>query len=313
MEYRKIVAWELARYRAVNHQGYDPGTDFEGYPIGYTENSPDVLRSAFKAAFEGTDPKNFEKGPGKIVPAILAAAPNWRIDYKGLSKIKAINKYFRNVTLTHAYVSNYSIGSYQSNPDYIAGPDGFSDIMNIEGTYFIPEFVANSVSFQESFNPLTGVNLTWKNGMNSGVNFKKDRNVALNLTNSTLTEIRSWDFTIRSGYTIKDVPLVFKTKSGGQRKFVSNVNITGDFSIRDNVTYNHQLALNETDLSSTNVSERIAGKTNYAFKIGADYQLSKNLNVRAFYEHTIDNPVVSTYFRTVRAKFGFTVNYRLSE
>ncbi len=313
MQYRKIVAWELARDRAINHQGYSPGANFNDYPEGYTENSPDVLRNAFKAAFAGTNPKKFEKGPGKIVPSILDAAPNWRLDYKGLSKIKAVNKYFRNVTITHAYVSNYSIGSYQSNPDYVAGADGYSDIRNIEGTYFIPEFIAGSVSFQESFNPLTGINLTWKNGINSGINFKKDRNVALNLTNSTLTEIRNWDFNIRSGYTIKDVPLVFKTSGGGQRKFVSNVNITGDFSIRNNVTYNHQLALNIADSLSTNVSERIAGKINYAFKIGADYQLNKNLSVRGFYEHTIDKPWISTSFRTVRAKFGFSVNYRLTE
>jgi cell surface protein SprA len=315
MKYRQTVAWEMARHRAVNQPGYNPGTNFDGYPEGYTENSPDVLRNAFKAAFEGTDPNAFEKGPGKIVPSILAAAPNWRIDYKGLSKIKAINKYFRTITLTHAYQSNYTIGSYQSNPEYIALTDGngYSDILNIEGTYFVPEFLTSSVSFQESFNPLTGINLTWKNGMNTGINFKKDRNVALNLTNSTLTEIRNWDFNIRSGYTIKDVPLVFKTSGGGQRKFVSNVNITGDFSIRNNVTYNHQLALNVADSLSQNVSERIAGKINYAFKVGADYQLNKNLNVRGFYEHTIDKPWVSTSFRTVRAKFGFSINYRLTE
>lgn len=313
MKYRQIVAWEMARDRAINHQGYNPGTNFDGYPTGYTQNSPDVLRNAFKSAFAGTDPTKFDKGPGKIVPTILAAAPNWRIDYKGLGKIKAINRYFRNVTITHAYVSNFTIANYQSNPDYIATNDGYSDVMNIENTYFLPEFIAAAVAFQESFNPLTGVNLTWKNGMNSGLNFKKDRNVALNLTNSTLTEVRNWDFNIRTGYTIKDVPLVFKTKGGGQRKFVSNVNITADLSIRNNVTYNHQLAVNTSDLSATNVSERIAGKINYAFKIGADYQLNKNLNVRGFYEHTIDNPHVSTSFRTVRAKFGFSVNYRLTE
>ncbi len=315
MRYRQVVAWEMARHRAAIDADYDPGTDFDGFPMGYTENSPDVLRNAFKSAFEGTDPKAFEKGPGKIVPSLLAAAPNWRIDYKGLSKIKAISNYFRTVTLTHAYQSNYTLGSYQSNPQYVgdALKGGYSDSMNIEGTYFIPEFLASSVSFQESFNPLTGVTVTWKNGMNTGINFKKDRNVALNLTNSTLTEIRNWDFSIRSGYTIKDVPLVFKTKGGGQRKFVSNVNISGDFSIRNNVTYNHQLAQNVTDTLSQNVSERIAGKINYAFKVGADYQLNKNLNVRGFYEHTIDKPWVSTSFRTVRAKFGFSINYRLTE
>jgi len=305
-KYRWDVAWEIAKERARNDNGYNPGEQTLGsFPDKYTENHPEVLMQAFKAAFAGTNPTVFEKGPGKIVPSIMAALPNWRIDYKGLSKIKAISKYFKSINLTHTYQANYTLGSYQSNPEYIASSSGYTESLNIEGTYYAPEFLTSTVSFQEKFGPLAGINVVWKNGVNTGFNFNKDRNVALNITNSTITEIRGWEMSLRSGYTIKDVPLVFKTSKGGQHKFMSNINISGDFSIRDNVTYNHQLSLG--------ISERISGKINYAFKIGADYQLNKNLNVRGFYEHTIDKPWVSTSFRTVRAKFGFSINYRLTE
>ncbi len=316
MEYRKTVAWELARARAAVDPNYNPGTNPNDYPFGYSENSPDVLRHAFLTAFEGSNPKKIDKKPGSIIPSILSAAPNWKIDYKGLSDISYFKRYFRGITLNHAYTANYTIGSFQSNPDFIAGPNGYSNQMNIENTYFIPQYILNTVSFQESFNPLTGLNLTWKNGINTGLSFRKDRTVSLNLTNSTISEIRSWDISLRSGYTIKDVPIVFRTQGGQQRKFVSNVNINGDFTVRDNVTYNHQFSNINTAGSITtaaDISERISGKINYAFKISADYQFNKNLNLRGFYEHTVDKPYIATSFRTVRAKFGFSVNYRLTE
>lgn len=306
LKYRSQVAWQIARMRSEKVKTYSPGTGI--YPEGYSESHPDVLMYAFQAAYAGTNPDKYIKGPGKLIPSFLSAAPGWRIDYKGLTKIPFFSRYFRTVTLTHTYASNFTVGAFQTNPEYnnestsVIG--GYSDMLSIEGTYYVPEYLTTSVSFQESFGPLAGINFTWKNGVNTGFNYKKDRNVALNLTNNTLTEIHNWEISIRSGYTIKEVPLVIKT-SGISKKFVSNVNIQGNFSIRNGVTYNRQISLN--------VTERIAGNINYAFKLSADYQFSTNLNVQAFYEHTVNKPWVSTAFRTVRAKFGITLNYRLTE
>jgi len=310
---RRIIAWEMAKARAALVPGYNPGSNMNEFPLGYSENNPDVLRQAFILSFQGSNPYKFDKKPGSIVPSIFAAAPNWKIDYKGLTNIAFFKEYFRTITINHSYTANLTVGAYQSNPDFIDVVGGYTTVMNIENTYFVPQFLANSIAFQESFNPLTGINMTWKNGVNTGINFRKDRNVSLNLTNSTITELRNWDFSIRSGYTIKDVPIVFRTQGGRQQKFVSNVNINGDFSIRDNVTYSHRFSNSQSAENSGNISERIAGKINYAFKISAEYQFNKNLNLRGFYEHTIDNPYIATTFRTVRAKFGFSVNYRLTE
>jgi cell surface protein SprA len=304
LKYRKEVAWAIANYRKSIDTHYNP--DKGEYPEGYNEVHSDVLLYAFKTAYSGTSPTKFEKGPGSIIPSILSVAPGWRIDYKGLTKIDYFAKKFKSVVITHTYLSNFTVGNYQTNPAFISNEFGYTTVpsLDIENPYYVSEFITNSIAFQESFNPIIGINTVWKNSLNTGFNYKKDRNIALNMTNNTITELHSWDITIRTGYTLKDIPMVIKT-GGSQKKFVSNVNIQGDFSIRNNVTYNRQI--------SVNITERTAGKINYAFKVGADYQFDRNLNIRAFYEHTVDKPWVSTSFRTVRAKFGFTVNYRLTE
>ncbi|HCT70734.1 MAG TPA: hypothetical protein DF409_06530, partial [Bacteroidales bacterium] len=63
--------------------------------------------------------------------------PNWRFSYTGLSKIPYFKKYLKNLTISHAYLSTYSIGNYVSNVDYLENL-GFQSALDFNQN-FIPK------------------------------------------------------------------------------------------------------------------------------------------------------------------------------
>jgi cell surface protein SprA len=99
--------------RLANENPYYNGEiiDSTQYPSGYSKSAQDVLLGSFIAAYTNRSP---DKIPLNYFPAI--PFPNWRITYKGLSRIPALRQLFKNVTITHSYRSSYNIGTYQSRP-----------------------------------------------------------------------------------------------------------------------------------------------------------------------------------------------------
>ena len=57
--------------------------------------------------------------------------PNWRVTYDGLINIGNLRRWFKSITLNHAYQCTYSIGSYSSYMNWVGngmGDNGF--VMN---------------------------------------------------------------------------------------------------------------------------------------------------------------------------------------
>ena len=77
----------------------------------YSQNSPDVLIPAFLAAYTGRDIAKADLSP---FPAFWNLIPNWKISYDGLTRIPWVQKYFKSVTLNHAYQCTYNVAAYTS-------------------------------------------------------------------------------------------------------------------------------------------------------------------------------------------------------
>ena len=169
---------------------YDPGAD--NSKSGYDENSQDVLIPAFLAAYSGKDANNIFTD---LFPNLLHMNPNWRISYKGLSKIKPLKKYIKSFDLTHGYRSTYNVGSYVTNTDYEEDEGGISWIRNLQEK-FVSEYQVNSVSLNEMFSPLIGFNITWKNNLTTKIENKRTRTINLSLSNNQIIENHNNDFII---------------------------------------------------------------------------------------------------------------------
>jgi cell surface protein SprA len=296
-EYRLEIA---QRYSAQNPWSSGRTVDSTGYPVGYSETDQEVLNSAFLAAYGGRSPSKVSL---KTFPSF--PLPNWRVTYDGLAKIRAIKKYLRTFTISHAYLSTYSIGSFTSNIQY-RERDGYPTQMDNAGNY-IPKNQITVVSITEQFNPLIKFDMGWVNSLLSSIEWKRSRNLAFSFVNNQLTEIFSNEFIIGLGYRFKNIKLSFISLglAGKKSKYSSDLNIKADFSIRRNKTILRRI---DEEINQISTGQQV---TSINFTV--DYNLNQRFNIRFYFDKVITSPYVSNQYRTSNTKGGLTLRFTLSQ
>ncbi len=289
--------YEIARRLEREHFGQNLEPDPEtGFPSGYGPTSQQVIIPAFIAAYTKTSPSRVSL---ETFPSYLAIKPNWRITYDGLGKIETVKKYARSVNMSHGYLSTFSIGSFISNNRF-ADPngDGFSEVRDRVNN-FIPAYDISNITINEQFSPLIAADVTWVNSMTTRFEIKRSRNLAFSMANNQLNESRNTEFVIGAGYRFNQI----KVKIGNTNA-QSDLNVRLDFSIRDNVTFTRRLV--------EEIDQPASGSRTTALKSSADYQVSDNFTLRVFFDYNLDNPRLSTAYRTTKANFGFSLRFQLT-
>lgn len=272
-----------------------------------SHNSADVLVPSFLAAYTGQDIHKISFNP---FLSILHTMPNWSVTFDGLGRIPAMKKHFRSVTLTHAYTCKYAIGSYSTFSTWVGAGDGADKTLGFtrdvttnaptpSGAYDI-----SSVTLSENFSPLIGLNMTMKNSLNFKTEYRKQRNVALNVTSVQLTEGHTNEFVVGAGYTIKDLSFTAKTKTGGQKKVSNDLKLNVDISYKDIKTLLRKVEENITQASS--------GNKVFGIKISADYVLSQKINLQFFYDHEGTTPLISTSYPIKSDNAGINIKLMLT-
>ena len=271
----------------------------DSYPDGYSENSQEVLIPAFLAAYTG-----MSTGKVSLATFPLIPLPNWQITYDGLSRMTFFKELFRQVSLRHGYRANYIIGSYQTNDAYHEEEDGFSYVRNVQNDYVSRYQIAN-ISLSEQFSPLVGIDLGFTNSLTTKAEVRKTRSLAMSFANNQLTDMESWEYVLGSGYRFENLPVILKTQLGGKKVLKSELRLQGDFSIRNTQTILRKLV--------ENTNTPTAGQWSYALKLSADYMLSEQINIRLFFDRTVNTPLVSLSFPTSTTSFGISVRFMLEQ
>ncbi|HPS74098.1 MAG TPA: cell surface protein SprA [Bacteroidales bacterium] len=298
-EKMKAMRTEVAqRYAAQNP--WSQGTDSLGYPQGYGPTSQEVLLTSFLAAYKGQDP-----GKIKLTAFPSIPLPNWRITYDGLTKIKALKKLFRTFTLTHGYVCTYSVGSYSRNIRY--EEENGCPVATDDAGNFIPKEDIQLVTLNEQFNPLIRFEMTWVNSFTSNLEVKKSRNLGFSFANNQLTEVTTNEYVAGIGYRFKNIRINFSGLSGSGKssKSQSDLNVRLDFSLRQNKTV---LRRADQDINQISTGQQIV-----SIDFSADYDLSKQFNIRFYFEKDINSPYVSNQYRTSNTKGGFALRFNLAQ
>ena len=267
------------------------------FPNGYSELQQDVLRAAFLAAYTGRNANNALLEEFPSIPL-----PNWQITYNGLAKLRPLRNLFRSITLSHAYRSTYSIGSYSTNTAYEPLADGFSYTTNLNGD-FIPKHDMANAAIAESFSPLIGIEVGMQNSFTANLQMNTERLLSMSFANNQLTETSTQEYIIGFGYRFEDLPLIFKAEDGGKKQIKSDLRLTLDFSIRDNRIVLRKLTENSNDITSGQLASSI--------KFSADYKISQQVTITMYFNRMLNNPHVSTTFRTSNTSAGFSVNFEL--
>lgn len=294
----KAVRYELAT-RIAELNPNSEGIDSTGFPSGYGRLSQDVLTSAFLVAYAG---KNVDKldvsSPFPKLPL-----PNWRLNYTGFTKIKGVQKYFQSLSLTHAYMCTYNVGSYTTNLYYSEDANGCPNAHDQLGN-FIPSREIGQVTISEQLNPLIGFDMTLKNSLMIKVEYKRSRNTSLSFANNQLTEMTSNELAVSAGYRIKDITIGF-IFSGMKRQITSDLNLSCSFSLKDNQTILRKIAEEINQIS--------AGSLSMTINFAADYQLSKMVGITLYYDQTINKPYLAQQYNNMNIDAGLKVRLMLAQ
>ena len=279
-------------------QTYDPANG------GVDMYSSDVLIPAFLAAYTGRDAK---KASIDLFPNVLGILPNWSFTYGGLSRLPFFKKYFKSFNLTHAYKSVYSVGNFNTFNSYMEYMNGRGFIEDVTSGNPIPSTMFNisSVSINESFSPLCGVNMTFLNDISARLEFRKTRVLTLSTTAVQVVETTSDDITAGTGYKITGVKL-FGAQAGTGRNQVSNdLNMNLDFSFRNQNALCRNLREETTQATSGNRAVKLS--------FTADYTYSRMLTLNFYYDFQTNFPLVSTSaYPTSTHDAGFTLKFTLT-
>lgn len=264
---------------------------------GYGYTSQQVLLYSFLSSYSGESAKStFLTDFTKMLPM-----PNWNITYDGLSKIPALKKYFRSITLNHGYRSTFSVGSFTRNQNYSVNEDGNPDAIDINGNY-ITDKQLSVASISEQFSPLINVDMTWNNSLLTRMELRRDRNMSLSFANNQVTEIVGKEYIVGLGYRISNLKLPFKV---GKVEKASDLDLRADISMRDNRTVIRRIVENRNELT--------AGQRIFSIKFTADYKFSSKLNLRVFYDRVANTPLISSTFPTANTNAGISLRFTLSQ
>ena len=270
-------------------------------------NTADVLVPAFLAAYTGRDASNVNLNPFMNLLHIL---PNWSVTFDGLGRLPWVRDHFKSINLTHAYTCKYAIGSYSTYSTWLPAGNlrdkqvGF--VRDVTTDMPIPSsaYDISSVTLTENFSPLVGLNMTMKNSLSAKFEYRKQRNISLNVNSVQITEGHTDEFVIGAGYTIKDLSFVAKNRNGGQKKVSNDLKINVDVSYKDIKTLLRKVEENLTQASS--------GNKVFGIKISADYVLSQKINLQLFYDHQGTTPLISSSYPIKVDNVGINIKLMLT-
>ncbi len=255
------------------------------------------------------------RGSLDLLPTLTKLLPNWTVRYSGLSKLKWFNEHFKSVNLNHSYKSIFAVGSYTSS----------SETSSLLG-WNVP-----SVTINETFAPLFGVDLTFYNNLTLKAEYRRTRVLNLSMTSVQINESRSNDIVIGMAYKISDFRLfgsgttrkIKKAQRGGrgrnndkssQQTTTSNNRRSGvnhDLNLRLDISLRDQAAITRDIASRT--SSASSGNTAFKMSFMADYTLSRLLTLSAYYERQTNKPLLSSSsYPTTTHDFGLAMKFSLT-
>ena len=238
--------------------------------------------------------------------------PNWRVTYNGLSKLDWFKKYFKSFNINHSYKCTYAIGSYNTFQTFVNYMDGYGFVEDVQTGNPVPSsmYDISTVSINEQFSPLAGVDMTFKNSITAKVEYKTTRVLNLSMAANQIVETTSKDIVVGMGYTISNVKL-FGGGRNTKGKGGSKDNTNNDIKLRADFSWRNQSAL------CRNIQQAYTQATqgNRAIKVSvsADYTLSKAITLRAYYDYQRNMPLVSsTSYPVTNSDFGISVRLSLT-
>ncbi len=294
------------------------GSDFTD---GYGISQQDVVIPAFLAAYAGKDAGNIDLDLFK-----QKAKPNWGLTYKGLTKIPWFKERFSRISISHKYTSTLSVNRYISDLRYGVNVDGEQNRNEVTQDYY-SQFTYPALIIREGMSPLFKIDVATLSNFTFNMEYGKDRTLSLDPDNQQLNETRASAWKAGLGIVWNDVYLGFlpgmkkqkknkgkkkdkadpksKKKSSSGKDDVHVLKFNFDFSLRDDVTYQHTWGIERA-------SQPTRGQRRITISPAFDYTLNKNINLRLFFDYSKLNPKTGASFPITNYRGGIRIRYSLN-
>jgi cell surface protein SprA len=267
--------------------------------------SQDVMIPAFYAAYTGQD-----AGQVALTPFPKIPIPGWQVDFSGLTEIQALKEIFSSISLRHSYSSTYSINNYSNSLLYQDGLElgGLLDQYFIptdtnEVGQFVPPFLMDQVMIQERYAPLIGISVRTESRITASIDYKRERNLGLNISNSQITELSSSDLSVSFGFTKANMKLPFKVQ-GAVITLKNDLTFKFNFTLRDTKTVQRKI---------DEVHTVTAGNVNFQLRPQMGYVLNERLNLNLYFERNINTPRITSSFPRSTTQFGIQLRFSLAQ
>ncbi len=276
------------------------------YADGYGRYQQDVLIPAFVAAYTDKDASTYPLKIQNIIPR-----PNWRFTYNGLSKMEVFKDIFASFSLSHGYTSKLSMNTFETNNLFATDEQRDNNVLyenyNENTGSFYSKYRVPDLVISEQFSPLIGIDMKFKNDLTAKFDWKKSRNLQMNLVDYQLIESKTEEFTIGLGYRVKGLKLPFTIKIGKEKtdKLENDLTFRFDLSFRDDITINHLL--------DQEASLPTRGLKSISWSPTIDYAVSKKLNVRLFFDRRRTIPATSESFPMTNTSGGVMISFKLTQ
>jgi len=303
------------------------GTQYNPELGAVNRYSADVMIPAFLSAYTGSG------GSLSLFPALKRLLPNWTLRYSGLGKLQWLRDHFKSVNLNHGYKSIFAIGSYASYSTFHEYMNGLGFITDATTGNPLPNSMYNvsTVSLNESFAPLVGIDFTLQNNLTCKLEYRTTRVLNLSMTSVQINESLSKDWVVGMGYKISNFNLfsggasrkIKKTQSGRGANAKNNNSrqtatparntrgVNHDLNMRLDISFRKQAAI--TRDIATQASTASSGNSAFKMSFMADYTLSRLLTLSAYYDRQTNTPLLaSSSYPTTTHDFGFSLKFSLT-
>ena len=282
---------------------YPDGTLFAGQKFDpangtVSKYSADVMVPAFLSAYTSMGGSSLS-----IFPTLSRLLPNWTLRYSGLVQLPWFRDVFKSFNINHSVT------------DATTGNPTPSSMFNV-----------STVSINESFSPLFGVDMTFNNNLTCKVEYRKTRVLSLSMTSVQINEAISNDWVVGMSYKINN----FKLFGGRRRRRAAssgrnrdNNNSTSstsssrssgfntDLNLRLDLSYRKQASICRDIASMT--SSASSGNTAFRLSFSADYTLSRLLTMSFYYDRQTNTPLLSSNsYPTTTQDFGLSLKFSLT-
>ncbi|MDD7605481.1 MAG: cell surface protein SprA, partial [Prevotellaceae bacterium] len=302
---------------------YPAGSALAGKPFDPTNGSvnkysADVMVPAFLASYTSMG------GGLDIFPSLARILPNWTMRYSGLAKLPWFRDVFKSFNINHAYRSVYAVGSYSTYSTFQEFMNGVGFVTDATTGLPSPSSMYNvsSVSINEAFSPLLGVDMTFDNNLTAKFEYRTTRVLNLSMTSVQLNEASSHDWVIGMGYRINNFKLLGPRnmrKVRGRKKTDTTAATTttarggtnNDLNLRLDLSYRRQASISR-DIASVS-SFASSGNTAFKLSLMADYTLSRLLTLSFYYDRQTNTPLLaSNSYPTTTRDFGLSIKFSLT-